>query len=121
MNPADQPILYLALSSPTLPLSQVNEYADTIISPRISMINGVAQVLVYGSQKYAVRVQLDPHALASRKIGTDEVVTALARSNVNLPTGDLQGNRQAFTIQATGQLYNAMAFRHRPAWLSQME
>ena len=93
VNPADQPVLYLALSSPTLPLSQVNEYADTIISPRISMINGVAQVLVYGSQKYAVRVQLDPHALATRKIGTDEVVAALARSNVNLPTGDLQGNQ----------------------------
>ena len=111
VNPADQPVLYLALSSPTLPLSQVNEYADTIISPRISMINGVAQVLVYGSQKYAVRVQLDPQALASRKIGTDEVMTALARSNVNLPTGDLQGDRQAFTIQATGQLYNAVAFR----------
>ena len=111
VNPADQPVLYLALSSPTLPLSQVNEYADTIISPRISMINGVAQVLVYGSQKYAVRVQLDPLALATRKIGTDEVMAALARSNVNLPTGDLQGNRQAFTIQATGQLYNAAAFR----------
>ena len=111
VNPADQPVLYLALSSPTLPLSQVNEYADTIISPRISMINGVAQVLVYGSQKYAVRVQLDPQALASRKIGTDEVMTALVRSNVNLPTGDLQGDRQAFTIQATGQLYNAGAFR----------
>jgi HAE1 family hydrophobic/amphiphilic exporter-1 len=111
VNPADQPVLYLALSSPTLPLSQVNEYADTIISPRISMINGVAQVLVYGSQKYAVRVQLDPLALATRKIGADEVLAALARSNVNLPTGDLQGHRQAFTIQATGQLYNAAAFR----------
>jgi len=111
VNPADQPVLYLALSSQTLPLSQVNEYADTIISPRISMINGVAQVLVYGSQKYAVRVQLDPLALAARKIGVDEVLTALTRSNVNLPTGDLQGNRQAFTIQATGQLYNAAAFR----------
>ena len=111
VNPADQPVLYLALSSPTMPLSQVNDYADTIISPRISMINGVAQVLVYGSQKYAVRVQLDPHALASRKIGTDEVVTALANSNVNLPTGELQGDRQAFTIQANGQLYNAEAFR----------
>jgi HAE1 family hydrophobic/amphiphilic exporter-1 len=111
VNPADQPVLYLALSSQTLPLSQVNEYADTIISPRISMINGVAQVLVYGSQKYAVRVMLDPRALATRKIGTDEVMAALSRSNVNLPTGDLQGARQAFTIQATGQLYNAAAFK----------
>jgi HAE1 family hydrophobic/amphiphilic exporter-1 len=111
VNPADQPILYLALSSPTLPLSDVNEYADTIISPRISMINGVAQVLIYGSQKYAVRVQLDPRALANRKIGTDEVAAALAQWNVNLPTGGLQGERQAFTIQASGQLYNAEAFK----------
>jgi len=89
----------------------VNEYADTIISPRISIIKGVAQVLVYGSQKYAVRVQLDPSALATRKIGTDEVASALARWNVNLPTGGLQGNTQAYTIQATGQLYNADAFK----------
>ncbi|MDP2156238.1 MAG: multidrug efflux RND transporter permease subunit [Nitrospirota bacterium] len=111
VNPADQPVIYLALSSQTLPLSDVNEYADTIISPRISMISGVAQVQVYGSQKYAVRVQLDPKALASRKIGIDEVSAALARSNVNLPTGGLQGERKAFTIQATGQLYNAEAFR----------
>jgi len=111
VNPADQPVIYLALSSPTLPLSDVNEYADTIIAPRISMISGVAQVQVYGSQKYAVRVQLSPQALANRKIGIDEVSAALARSNVNLPTGGLQGERQAFTIQATGQLYNAEAFR----------
>ena len=73
VNPADQPVIYLALSSPTLPLSDVNEYADTIIAPRISMISGVAQVQVFGSQKYAVRVQLDPQALANRKIGIDEV------------------------------------------------
>jgi len=111
VNPADQPILYLALSSPTMPLSKVNEYADTIISPRISMIKGVAQVLVYGSQKYAVRVQLDPMGLANRKIGLDEVSAALERWNVNLPTGGLQGDKQAFTIQATGQLYNAEAFK----------
>ena len=111
VNPADQPVLYLALSSPTLPLSEVNEFADTIIAPRISMINGVAQVLVYGSQKYAVRVQLDPRALTSRKIGLDEVEAALGKGNVNLPTGGLQGDKQAFTILATGQLYNAEAFK----------
>jgi len=111
VNPADQPVIYLALSSPTLPLSEVNEYADTIISPRISMINGVAQVQVYGSQKYAVRVQLDPRAVATRKIGLDEVSSALGRWNVNLPTGGLQGEKQSFTIQATGQLYNAEAFK----------
>ncbi|MBI5640092.1 MAG: efflux RND transporter permease subunit [Nitrospirae bacterium] len=111
VNPADQPVLYLALSSPTLPLSEINEFADTIIAPRISMISGVAQVQVFGSQKYAVRVQLDPQALASLKIGLDEVSAALGRWNVNLPTGGLQGRQQAFTIQATGQLYNAEAFR----------
>ena len=111
VNPADSPVLYLALSSPTLPLSEVNEFADTVISPRISMINGVAQVQVYGSQKYAVRVQLDPKALVSRKIGLDEVAAALAKWNVNLPTGGLQGDKQAFTIQASGQLLNAEAFK----------
>ena len=111
VNPADQPVLYLALSSPTLPLSDVNEFADTVVAPRVSMINGVAQVLVYGSQKYAVRVQLDPKALTSRKIGLDEVAAALDKWNVNLPTGGLQGAKQAFTIQATGQLYTADAFK----------
>ncbi len=111
VNPADQPVIYLALSSPTMPLSAVNEYADTIIAPRISMINGVAQVQVFGSQKYAVRVQLDPQGLASRKIGIDEVAAALGRWNVNLPTGDLKGDRQSYTIQANGQLFDAAAFR----------
>ena len=111
VNPADQPVIYLALSSPTLPISTVYEYADTFIAQRISMISGVAQVQVFGSQKYAVRAQLDPKALASRKIGIDEVGNALATGNVNLPTGTLQGEKQAFTIQATGQLYNAAAYR----------
>ena len=111
VNPADQPVIYLTLSSPTLPLSDVNEFADTVIAPRISMVNGVAQVLVYGSQKYAVRVQLDPKALASRKIGLDEVAASLGNWNVNLPTGGLQGDKQAFTIQASGQLYDANAFK----------
>ncbi len=111
VNPADQPVLYLALSSPTLPLSDINEFADTIIAPRISMINGVAQVLVFGSQKYAVRVRLNPEALTSRRIGLDEVQAALQKGNVNLPTGGLQGDKQAFTILATGQLYNAEAFK----------
>jgi len=111
VNPADQPIIYLALSSPTLPLYTVNEYADTFIAQRISMIEGVAQVQVFGSQKYAVRAQLDPKALASRQIGIDEVANALVNSNVNLPTGTLDGSHQAYTIQATGQLYEASAYR----------
>ena len=111
VNPADQPVIYLALSSPTLPIYTVYEYADTFIAQRISMISGVAQVQVFGSQKYAVHVQLDPRALATRKIGIDEVGNALALGNVNLPTGTLQGEKQAFTIQATGQLYDAAAYR----------
>jgi HAE1 family hydrophobic/amphiphilic exporter-1 len=111
VNPADQPVIYLALSSPTLPLYKVNEYADTNVSQRISMLNGVAQVQVFGAQKYAVRAELDPRALASRQIGIDEVSNALSQGNVNLPTGTLDGRQQAFTIQATGQLYNAAAYR----------
>ena len=109
-NPADQPVLYLALSSPTLPLSRVDEYAETRLAQRISTVDGVAQVQVFGAQKYALRVQLDPHALASRHITLDEVRTALAAHNVNLPTGVLQGNHQAMTVVATGQLASTAEF-----------
>ena len=111
VNPADQPVIYLSLSSPTLPLYTVDEYAQTNMAQRISTISGVAQVQVFGSQKYAVRVQLDPRALTTRGIGIDEVEQALARSNVNLPTGTLYGTHQMFNVQATGQLQNAAAFR----------
>jgi HAE1 family hydrophobic/amphiphilic exporter-1 len=111
VNPADSPILYLALSSPTLPLSVVTDYADTFISPRISTISGVAQVIIYGSQKFAVRVQLDPQALATRGIGIDEVEAAVQKGNVNLPTGTLWGPYQAVTLQANGQLMAADAYR----------
>jgi len=89
----------------------VNEYADTFIAPRISMISGVAQVLIYGSQKFAVRIQLDPHALATRGIGIDEASSAVQRGNVNLPTGILWGNHQAVTVQANGQLMDAAAYQ----------
>lgn len=111
VNPADQPVIYLALSSPTLPLYTVDDYAETFMAQRISMISGVAQVSVFGAQKYAVRAQVDPKVLASRQIGIDEVGNALGNANVNLPTGLLDGKKQAFTIQATGQLYNAAAYR----------
>jgi HAE1 family hydrophobic/amphiphilic exporter-1 len=111
VNPADQPILYLSLSSSTLPLYTVDEYAETMLAQRISTISGVAQVQVFGAQKYAVRVQLDPTALASRGIGLDEVEEAIRRANVNLPTGTLSGEHQAFTVQATGQLTSAAAYR----------
>jgi len=111
VNPADSPVLYLALSSPTLPLSAIDDYAQTIISQRISMVSGVAQVQVFGSQKYAVRVQLNPRSLASKGIGIDEVAGAVSRANVNLPTGTLEGANQAFTIQSTGQLLDAKSYR----------
>jgi len=111
VNPADQPVLYLALSSPTLPLSTVDNYAQTLIAQRVSMISGVAQVQVFGSQKYAVRVRLNPRALAGKGIGIDEVANAIARANSNLPTGTLYGVNQAFTVQTTGQLNDAQAYR----------
>ena len=111
VNPADSSIFYLTITSATLPLSKVNEYADTVIAPRISMVSGVAQVNVYGSQKYAVRVGLNPRKLASLKIGIDEVEQVLGAWNVNLPTGGLEGKSQSFTILVSGQLYNAEDFR----------
>ncbi|HYM11421.1 MAG TPA: efflux RND transporter permease subunit [Bryobacterales bacterium] len=111
VNPADQPILYLALTSKALPLWTLDEYAETRIAQRISMVSGVAQVQVLGAQKYAVHVQMDPHALASRQIGINEVENALKNWNVNLPTGAIIGPERAFTLQATGQLMSAAAYR----------
>jgi HAE1 family hydrophobic/amphiphilic exporter-1 len=111
VNPADFPVIFLALSSPTLPLSMVHEYADTFMAQRISMVSGVAQVQIFGAQKYAVRVQLEPKALAARSIGIEEVASAIQRGNVNLPTGTLSGTHQAFTIEASGKLNNAEAYR----------
>ena len=111
VNPADQPIIYLRVSSTTLPLSQVNEFADTSIAQRLSTISGVAQVMVTGQQKYAVRAQLDPSELADRKLGIDDVATALQRGNSNLPVGTIYGIHQSLTVQANGQLTNADAYR----------
>jgi HAE1 family hydrophobic/amphiphilic exporter-1 len=111
VNPAAQPILYFALTSPTLLLSDLDEYGETILAQRISMVSGVAQVMVYGSQKYAVRIQLDPNSLASKGIGLDEVAQAVQQGNVNLPTGALDGFHKSYTVQANGQLENASAYR----------
>jgi HAE1 family hydrophobic/amphiphilic exporter-1 len=111
VNPAEQPILYLALDSSTLPLYRVNEFADTLMAQRISMVSGVSRVQVFGAQKYAVRIQVDPNELAARKIGIDEVQKAVQTSNTNIPTGRLYGEKQAFTIQSTGVLGNAAAYR----------
>jgi HAE1 family hydrophobic/amphiphilic exporter-1 len=110
VNPADQPILFLTLSSPTLALSAVDEYAENLMAQRISSLSGVAQVNVFGAQKWAVHAQLDPGALAARHIGIDEVEQSLAQHNVNLPVGTLWGNEQAMTLKASGQLLTAPAF-----------
>jgi len=111
VNPADSPVLYIAMSSPTLPLSTVDDYAETLLAQRISMVNGVAQVGVYGSQQYAVRVQVDPNKLAAYGIGIDDVSQAIQANNVNLPTGTLYGKHQAYTVLASGQLKKAADYR----------
>ena len=111
VNPADQPILYIAMTSPTLPLWTLDEYAETRVAQRISMISGVAQVQVLGQQKYAVHVQVDPHAMATRQVGINEVENALRNWNVNLPIGAIIGPQRAFTLQASGQLMSAEAYK----------
>jgi len=111
VDPAASPILYYVLRTRTLPLSQLDEYAETVLAQRLSTIDGVAQVQVGGSQKYAVRIQLDPQALAVRNIGIDEVATAVNNGNVNLPTGVLWGTDKAYAVESDGQLTNAADFR----------
>lgn len=111
VNPADSPILFYALTSPTQTLSSLDEWGQTIVAQRISMIEGVAQVSVYGSQKYAVRVQVDPRELAARGIGIDEVASAIDTGNANLPTGILYGPDKQFAVRADGQLDDAAAYR----------
>jgi HAE1 family hydrophobic/amphiphilic exporter-1 len=111
VNPADQPVLYLVLSSPTMELTAVDEVAETLIAQRLSTISGVAQVQVTGAQKFAVRAKLDPSQLAARGIGIDEVATSIQRQNSNLPVGTLYGAHQSLTVQANGQLFDAAAYR----------
>jgi HAE1 family hydrophobic/amphiphilic exporter-1 len=111
VNPADQPILYLALTSKMVTLYQLDEFAETRIAQRISMVSGVAQVQVLGAQKYAVHAQMDPHSLASHQIGINEVENALRGWNVNLPTGQITGPQRSFTLQATGQLTSAQQYK----------
>ena len=110
VNPANNSIFLLALTSETLPLSTVDEFAQTILAQRISMISGVAQVDVFGSQKYAVRIQLDPSQLAARQIGIDDVVLAIQRGNVDLPVGTLEAPNRAYTLVSDAQLTNAAAY-----------
>ncbi len=110
VNPADQPVLFLGLNSPLLPISQVDEYAQTI-TQRISMVPGVASVNVGGSARYAVRIDLDPRQLAARGIGLDEVAGAVASANVNLPTGTIYGSQQTYMVETNGQLFRAAAYQ----------
>jgi hydrophobic/amphiphilic exporter-1 (mainly G- bacteria), HAE1 family len=111
VNPANNSILLLALTSDTLPLSTLDEFGQTILAQRISMVSGVAQVDVIGSQKYAVRIQLDPNQMAVRQIGIDDVVSAVQRGNVDLPVGTLNAPTRSYTLVSEGQLTNAAAYR----------
>ncbi len=110
VNPADAPIMYLALTAKTLPLPQLDEFADTHIAQRFSMVNGVAQVVVFGTQKFAVRVYLDPEALSKRGLGLEKVVSAIQNANSNLPSGVLQGTARNFTVKSSGKLERAQNF-----------
>jgi hydrophobic/amphiphilic exporter-1 (mainly G- bacteria), HAE1 family len=110
VDPSSSPILYYALRTKTLPMRQLDEYAETDLAQRLSTVDGVAQVQVYGSQKYAVRIQLDPQALAARNIGIDEVATAVQNGNVNVPTGILWGTDKAYSVESQGQLTSAQDF-----------
>jgi HAE1 family hydrophobic/amphiphilic exporter-1 len=111
VNPADQAVLFLSLSSETLPLSQVNEYAETVIAQRLSTVTGVAQVNIQGAQKFAVRIDVDPRELASRRIGIDQIGQAVQQANSNRPTGTLNGDAQSFVVQANGKLTSASGYR----------
>jgi len=110
-NPADMPVLFLTLTSDTLPLSQVDRYAENTLAQRLSMVSGVAQVMVFGAAKYAVRVDVDPTQLAARQIGIDQVAQAINGSNVNKPTGTLYGPARNYVVQASGQLMSAEQYR----------
>ena len=111
VNPADQPILFMGLNSATISPQVVDDFAEVLIAPKISTVNGVAQVNVWGASKYAVRAQIDPNQLAARGIGIDEVWGAIQKHNVNLPAGTLWGASQAYTVESTGQLTNAAQYR----------
>src|SRR3569833_1306275 len=112
-NPADLPVMFLAMRSKTLKPSEVDEYAETLLARQISTIEGVAQVGVFGSAKYAVRIQADPSALATRQTGIDKLANAVAAANVNLATGALNGPTRSTVIHTGGQLNNASEFNNQ--------
>ncbi len=110
VNPSDQPVMFLVTRSSTLPLSTLDEYAESTLAQRISMVSGVAQVQVFGAAKYAVRIDADPRQLAAHGIGIDEVADAIGNANVNLPTGTIYGSEKTFVVQANGQLLRAASY-----------
>ena len=111
VNPGDFPVLYVSMRSDTMPLSTVDDYAETVLAPQISQLPGVAQVLVYGAQKFAVRVQVDPVAAAARNISLDDIRTVVAKANSSTPVGTLQGKKQTVTLLATGAIEHAADYR----------
>ena len=111
VNPGDFPVLYISMRSDTMPLSAINDYAETVLAPQISQLPGVAQVLVYGAQKFAVRVQVDPVAAAARNISLDDIRSVVAKANSSAPVGTLQGKEQAVTLLATGAMLHAADYR----------
>ena len=111
VNPASRPVVFLALTSETMTLAALNEYAENLIGRRLSMLNGVAQIMVYGGQKYAVRVEIDPDRLAARQVGLEEVRAAFSQQNVNLPAGSMHGITKAYTVQSNSQLSTADQFK----------
>ena len=110
VNPADAPVIFLTLTSPSMPLSDLNSYASNLISPTLSTLSGVAQVNINGQKKYAVRVRVNPEALATHNLTIDDIANALHSANANSPVGTLDGPRQTLIIQANRQLDNAAAF-----------
>jgi len=113
VNPSDAPIIYLAMHSDTLPLNEVDKYAETLLARQLSTLNGVALVNVFGSQKFAVRLQVDPASLATRQIGIDQVMNAVTQNNVNIATGTINGPSQATLIHVSGQLENAAQYANQ--------
>src|SRR5690349_8832134 len=110
-DPSATPILFLTLNSKTLPLIQITQYAEDVLVQRLSMVSGVAQVNVYGEQRFAVRVDVDPVQLAARQIGVDQVAAAISSANSNRPTGTLYGPQRNFVVMARGQLMDAEGYR----------
>src|ERR1044071_3440250 len=111
VNPGDFPVLFISLISPTLPMSTVDEYGQTILAQQISQLPGVAQVQVFGSQKFAVRIQVDPVAAAARNVSLEDIRTALAKTNSNTPVGTIAGERQNVTLSATAAISKAEDYR----------